>query len=332
MTEPAQPTTEQLDTQAAETLAYERAAEGAVVAALAVEVTVAVGALGAAQTAFLVQLAHGRITEERVNELLTRLAEQELGRIDPDMTPELRREVAKGLTMGARHARELAELDHKRGARIIDQALAVVVDHVDDGARRRLDEAIQLAQVLDLSERQNVVTVMARAHTAVVRSEAAVRWATNRAVNAGAAAVAKQAGYDLLWVAERDACLHCLAYSGLVTEPGRPFPHGLTFAAKPLVNPHPIPYPPLHPNCRCRISPWLPNDGPRLPDALKREARRSVLRGDSDQHTEGTKLRAADQLLARGAHLPKSVEQRAQRAVSRGAFETPAERRRRSGR
>lgn len=332
-----QPTVDQVEAQADESLAYEQAAEGTVVAALAVEVSVAVAIILTAYATLAGAMAAGTLTAVRLNAALTTLAEQVLAGIDPDMRAELDDQINDGLAMGARHAREVIGAAPVR-AGIQDQALRVVSEHLDDNARRRLDEAVQLAQVLDLSERRNVDSVVARAHTSVTASEAATRWAANRAVNAGVAAVARRHDLNLLWIAERDACLHCLAYSGLVTEPGRPFPSGLTFAARPLHNPHPIPYPPLHPNCRCRISPWEGGPGsvdigdPRAPSALKREARRSVVRGDSAYASEPARLRAADQLLAAGANLPKSVIERGQRAVARGAFETPTERRRRSGR
>jgi len=194
-----------------------------------------------------------------------------------------------------------------------------------------------MAHTLGMADRSNIHMVMAKARQAVTTAEADTRWVANRSINAGSAAVAKQHGWNLLWVAERDACLHCLAYSGHVTTPGAPFPAGLTYAARPLKAGLPLLYPPLHPNCRCRVVPWNGQPGrldisdPTLPSALLREARRSVVRGDSAYASEPARLAAADRLVQRGAALPKSVVERARRAIGAGRFETPAERRKRAG-
>lgn len=323
MTQPAQPTTEQIDAQASETLEYERAAEGAVVAALAVDVSVALASIWAAWEA----LEQGGHAAHRINTLISELAARKLSEIDPDLRPELNREIRRGMALGARHARELSGLPRAGALRTTDTALSHVVERVDERAGRRLADAAALAHNLDLARRTNVELMLARAHQAVTTAEGDTRWVANRAVNAGAAAVARAHGWDLIWIAERDACLHCLAYSGHVAAPGVPFPAGLTFAARPLKAGFPLLYPPLHPNCRCRVTPF---SGGGLDDTLKREARRSVLRGDSAYASEPSRLRAADTLLHRGAALPSSVIERARRAVGRGRFETQAERRNRS--
>jgi hypothetical protein len=124
-----------------------------------------------------------------------------------------------------------------------------------------------------------------------------------------------------LWVAERDACLHCLAYQGRVAPVEGSFPRGLTFADKPLKNPR-LAGPPLHPNCRCDVQPIHEDDvNSDLTEGLLREARRSVVKGWSlPSESNASRLRAADRLLQAGARLPKSVEQEARRAVRQGKF------------
>ncbi len=170
----------------------------------------------------------------------------------------------------------------------------------------------------------------------------AKRLASTVAGNAQAQGViesAKANGLKLLWVNERDACLHCLAYAGLVTEPGEPFGDH-TFSTKPLdieglVLEHPqgiVAGPPLHPHCRCRLRVWDgpdprdPEDIPRsnndvtFAEALQREARRAVLRGSSNYDSLPTRMAAAERLLDLGANLPVSVERRARLALAKGAF------------
>jgi hypothetical protein len=123
-------------------------------------------------------------------------------------------------------------------------------------------------------------------------------------------------------------CVHCLAYAGEVIHMHDSFPVGLTYGKKPLV-PWPEPQwlsgPPLHPNCRCRLSVWLGHaegaPGPTLPEVLKREAQRSVLKGwRMESEPESVRLAAADRLLARGVNAPKSVKNYARTAIKRGRF------------
>lgn len=168
--------------------------------------------------------------------------------------------------------------------------------------------------------RADVVAGLALAQKAPQGIEATARWGVNRAQSAGVATVAEVMDESLLWVGERDACVHCLAYFGQVAKAGFPFPGGLTFGAKPL-SVDPVPSPPLHPNCRCRIIVWRPEWGEMYPAALKREARRSIARGFSlPSESEGVRLRAADRLLNRGAQLPESVKAYARQAVKKGKF------------
>lgn len=200
-------------------------------------------------------------------------------------------------------------------ARAIDKVVADVME--------RLRRADRIARTIRTGTHADVMPVVAAAQGSVHDVERASRWVTNREVNHGSAQVADALHAGKMWVAERDACLHCVAYSGVIAEPGQHFPPDLTFAAKPL---KPwggvLDRPPLHPHCRCRITPWLGSDTDySLSDALKREARRSVLKGWSlPSESENSRLQAADRLLQRGVNLPKSVQQQAQRAVRRGHF------------
>src|SRR5690606_27475214 len=86
----------------------------------------------------------------------------------------------------------------------------------------------------------------------------------------------------------------------------------------------PIDGPPAHPHCRCAVSPWLPSEipgGVDLPEALRREARRAVLKGWSlDSESNAARLLAAGRLLERGPGMPESVEREARRAIRVGRF------------
>jgi hypothetical protein len=200
-------------------------------------------------------------------------------------------------------------------AQAVEKVAATVAD--------RLARAQRVTQAIRSGTHVDVMSAVAAAHAAVSDVERASRWVTNREVNHGSAQVADVLNAGKMWVAERDACLHCIAYSGVIAEHGQHFPPDLTFAAKPLKLMSPIlDRPPLHPHCRCRITPWLGSDTDySLSDALKREARRSVLKGWSlPSESENARLQAADRLLQRGAGLPKSVVQTARRAVRLGHF------------
>jgi hypothetical protein len=200
------------------------------------------------------------------------------------------------------------------------------------GVNRAVREQVTKARVLmrqadSLASVQQALTV---AGASASRAERVATWATN-AANSEAFRHA-QTGInqerDLksklvrMWRAERDACLHCLAYQGHYAEQDTGFPSGLTFAAAPL-HTGAVPDPPLHPYCRCEIVlVSLDRVGP-VSDALKREAERSVLKGWSrPSESEKARVAAADRLVKRGTNLPASVQKSATTAVRRGHFAT----------
>jgi hypothetical protein len=167
-----------------------------------------------------------------------------------------------------------------------------------------------------------VSDAVARARRAATRIDATVAYETTQAAADGVTAVARDTGLQVVWVSERDGCLHCLAYAGETTDPGSPFPSGLTFAAHGLNPPGALLGPALHPHCRCVLQAHHPADQD-IADALKREARRSVLRGWShESESQPARLRAAARLLATaaGESMPKSVQKTARDAVKRGRF------------
>lgn len=180
--------------------------------------------------------------------------------------------------------------------------------------------ALELAKAIKLAEAGadiNTATAPVFGHANRIRGS--VSDAVNRGGNEGTTRVADAAGLPTVWVAETDACVHCLAYSGRVADPGKAFPGGLTYGRKSYY-PDTIETPPRHPRCRCTVEPLHSQE---YADALRREADRSVLRGFS-LPSESMKVRveAAHDLVEAGVDAPKSVIEYARRSVKRGAFTT----------
>lgn len=193
------------------------------------------------------------------------------------------------------------------------------------GSRLREDIKIArlLARTVPLQTFDQLQVVLAAVRAPVTRAERTAAWVANRAIAEGAAAVSERYGLPRIWIAERDACLHCLAYAGEVAQPGQPFAGGLTFGDRPLDG-DPVWHPPLHPNCRCRTQPWAGSEegvgDVELPAALKREAQRTVALGWANA-SEPARLRAADRLLGRAdLLLAKTVVRRSRKAITDRRF------------
>lgn len=140
----------------------------------------------------------------------------------------------------------------------------------------------------------------------------------NHAGNIGSTAVADRVGVATVWVAETNACVECLRYSGVTAAPGKPFPGGLTYGKSKSSDP--VAQPPRHPRCRCTVEPLVSRE---YADTLRREADRSVLRGFSlESEPMSVRVDAAARLLERGVSAPKSVKAYAQKAVRAGEFAT----------
>lgn len=128
-----------------------------------------------------------------------------------------------------------------------------------------------------------------------------------------------QSDEKAVWVPERDACVHCLAYAG-IARGNKGFPGGLTYGDKPLGNER-VENPPLHPNCRCELR-VVSKSNKDIQDGLIREAQRSIVRGFSlDSESESLRLRATKRLLGKGVQLPASVKKYGQRSVDTGTYQ-----------
>lgn len=185
-------------------------------------------------------------------------------------------------------------------------------------AQRRVAELVGKARTLARAgiEPDVAAAPLLGAATALKREVVTL---VNRAGNEGVLASARAAKLKLVWVAETNACVHCLAYSGRTTVAGNDWPKGLSYLES---NPYDAPgkTPPLHPHCRCTLE-VLNEQG--YADALRREADRSVLRGFSlESESMTTRVRAAERLLEQGVEAPKSVVAYARKSVRDGAFTT----------
>lgn len=251
----------------------------------------------------------------------------------------------KALTMGVEHAAAALGLDRTVSEVGASMSYGVLqsLSTVDSAVGAQLAAAESALDRIAGKSFDDVIPVLGKANRAVTTIDRAASYVVNDSSNTGAARLADSVGAGRLWVALPDACLSCQGMSGRVAPAGQPFDDGFlsTFTDKATL-PWPaggaFDGPPLHPHDRCRVVPWLgatmvgtPNPwgvqpaigGHDLPQALRREARRAVVKGWSlPSESQASRLRAADRLLARGANLPKTVRAYGRAAVKRGRFPT----------
>lgn len=197
------------------------------------------------------------------------------------------------------------------------------------GMRDDLKAARRLARLGSLERYGDAQAILSTAKAALNRADRAAVWVVHRAHNEGRTRAidrlwSQGAGVRRMWRAERDACPRCLGFAGAIAEPGEPF-HPVVDVADASAGSGPLMEPPAHPWCRCVVEPWsgaaeadLTNVD--LPVALRREAQRSILRGDA-QGSRPARLRAADRLAdLAGLLVPKTVVKRARKAVASGNF------------
>lgn len=190
-------------------------------------------------------------------------------------------------------------------------------------ASRHINEAARQARSGQVASFKDLTVVTARAHQAVTSVKRTASVAVVTAASEGARRRARELNWKLVWVPERDACLTCLAYAGRVIGVDGQFPAGLTMGTGKSTVRYPISGPPAHPNCKCQIEPLAPeevDDPLGMPTALRREAERSVLRGESGSDSKKARLAAADLLLDAGTSLPRTVQKRARANIRSGVF------------
>lgn len=366
MTTPAQPppgTQQQLDqflVHAAELYALEQLASKMAVGPLRKQVQ-GVWRKAAALWVGMFGALDNPATPERHGEYLAAVR-KEIAAVEPRVAGPLAEYVDKALAMGVQHAADVIQvrvikpaappvpaagipeqqrpepIRPGRGPRrdwptvdldpVLSDTTTAILGSLDPDLQQQLIKAEHAIESVSGDRYSHVTDALVETQKTVTAADRATTVVVNEAANTGSDQLAEKLGAARLWIAERNACVHCLAYAGEVAPAGGSFPVGLTFGKKPLVpwpDPNVLPGCPLHPNCRCRTTPWLGHvegaPGPSLPEVLKREAQRSILTGwRTETESEGARVDAAARLLRRGTTLPKSVQQRARQAVKRGRF------------
>jgi hypothetical protein len=256
-----------------------------------------------------------------VGRALATMATEMIGEL-PALLERLWAAVRRALGLGVKQAAEVSKLP------LItvqpSQALGVAVNGLPDAVRQQLGAAQAWAESHLPGGWNDVTVILAQASQPVRTVESTTRATVNSGINEGSAGVASAAGVGRIWVSDRDACLTCRGYAGEVVGPGEMFPAGLTLGTGKSSVKEPLVGPPAHPSCRCVTKPYLGvnrTHGVDLSTALKREAQRSVLRGDSAYDSRRARLAAADALLATGlVGTSKTAQERARRALAVGTF------------
>jgi hypothetical protein len=173
---------------------------------------------------------------------------------------------------------------------------------------------------------RGILSGLSRARNALNRTASTISTTVNDKVDKTmqATSTANNASMEL-WIPERDACVRCTKYAGLTVDTGGEFPGGLSWDPKSEKKNQPKVRPSLHPNCRCRLVPWDESwktpGGVGLPEAVKREAQRSIARGFSlPSESNASRIRALKELLKTNPALPKTVLARAKRDANKGEF------------
>lgn len=320
---------ERTDRYAQQLLAIEQAA----VAAASVRLIATLAMLRRQATGSLL-LARTAQDEQRA---AVRLADELEARVEPLLTPG---QLLQAITLQTERAVDLAEVFTlgpanpfvpvaPRPPKIDPQVRAAVVSAERNALVqiRRAGAALRLA-----TSPMDVQTALRTADLAVQSVATGAEFAVNTAANAVPVRLATRLGQELVWVAERDACVVCLALSGDVIDPnqGQAFDEFATFDTRPAppVWPPGMPLlrPPRHPHCRCMVQVWngaLVGGFYSWPMRLKHEALRSVVKGWSlPSESNAARLRAAERILRNGqaSQLPKSVQAEGEHAIAARKF------------
>lgn len=234
--------------------------------------------------------------------------------------------IVDGFSSGADWA--LGSLVHT-GDNAVDKSTVVKATHAADSAPSGLltpvdglDNLVRDSKstaILLLGNGADIDAALAPVFHAATSVRSTVVTQINAASNTASRTVGEAVGSPMVWEAERDACVYCLALAGEVVETaGDEFPPANLYDDRGSNARITVQQPPLHPHCRCRLAIL---NSPEYADSLKREAQRSILRGFSLQsESNAVRVRAAERLLARDPVAPKSVKAYAAKAVRDGKF------------
>jgi hypothetical protein len=242
--------------------------------------------------------------------------------------------LSPALAMGVRQGGEFvrAASGRRRRAPRMPSAGLVLRDEarrIRDMVTERRDRALFLLHPDRVSRWSHVLAGLGAARAVLPAVRAHIAWVINTAVHEGLAAVVRATAPLRVWVSEADACVRCLAYTGRTARPGEPFPGGLSWDPhQRRVRAAGVDGPPLHAHCRCRAVPWSDAweaDGVPFPEALRREAERSIGYGNGrPSESRAVRLRAARELLRTIDDLLPAVEARARTAITTGRFPAAA--------
>jgi len=257
-----------------------------------------------------------------------------LGQLGPRATAALTSTVNDAVALGARQGAAFVAAATGRRLRIpttsgASRALHAEASRLADMVAGRRDRALQLLAGGNVSRWSQVMAGLGAARAAVSLSRGHIAWVTAAAVSEGLDRAAQATGTERLWVAEADACVRCLAYSGRTARQDESFPGGLSWDPRQRrVRAAGIPGPPVHPHCRCRTVPWSdrwPATGIAFPEALRREAERSIGYGRArPSEPTSVRVRAARELLRTVDDLLPAVSSTARTAVRNGRFPAAA--------
>lgn len=211
--------------------------------------------------------------------------------------------------LGGRHATDFLRRATGRNHDLPDLEVSQDARHAARGLSAAVGEQLRLAarmlspQAVSRSGWRGVVAGLGAARRAAGLVRQTVAWVVHRAINQGATQVADHYGARGLWVTEPDACVNCLAYAGRLVDRDGHFPGGLSMDPRARsTTKAALDGPPLHPNCRCRLVPWMPDwdTGPgSLPDLLREQALRNIATGRGrPTESQAARRRAAQALLA----------------------------------
>lgn len=256
-----------------------------------------------------------------------------LDTVTPRSVTELEDSLGEALTLGVRQGGEFLRAATGRRRRTVavpqvGRALRDEARHLGELVAQRRDRALYLLHPDRVSRWTHLLAGLGAARAALPAIRAHIAWVVNTAVGEGLDAVVRASAKLRLWVAEADACVRCLAYTGRTAPVGEPFPGGLSWDPRQRRRAPGVDGPPLHPHCRCRAVPWSDTwttTGITFPLALQREAHRSLAYGRArPTEARAARLRAARELLRTEPDLLPAVEARARTAVRTGRFAAAA--------
>jgi hypothetical protein len=233
--------------------------------------------------------------------------------------------LAEAAAMGARHAVDFARRASGQAVTVPDVKVSRDARRAAKGIADAVGEQLRLAARLlnprNVSSWRDVLTGLGAARRVVGMVRSAVAWCLHRAINDGATQTIAGLGARALWVAEPDACVICLAYSGHLADRDGHFPGGLSMdPASRSSTKAAIEGPPAHPNCRCRLVPWREewaHGATALPELLRQQALRSIATGGARPSESRTARIRAAHALAANRQIPDHLR-RAARATAAG--------------